>query len=206
MKNLTHYGILLTGVLLVSCLIFSCNSKRTPSDDPDSTRLVRQIQGMGVQDSLSSSSGLFLDSLIVSDSVFAANKNKNFAFVYFIGDSTITLYGWILKKTSGGPGQFNPNPDVKLTPLGKTAISLSPNTSFGNQVLTKDKVKAIVDYIDSKKAKTNRKANLKFYPIKTVAGRIYYNITIEIIGDTIQDMIPPPTFSTNPSPPHQGFE
>lgn len=204
--NLTTLSKGLTAVFLLASLLFGCNSKSTDSEEADSSRIVSQIQDMGSAP-VAPTAPFFLDSLLIKDSIFVANKNKNFVFEYYVGDSSVTLHGWLLKNTNGGSGQYDPTPDVKLLPQGKTGVSIGVGTTIGNQVLTKKVVKAITDYINANKPAPSSKANLRFKPALNSAGHIYYKITVEfpILGPQ-PGVLPSQNFETNPSPPHQGFE
>lgn len=151
----------------------------------------------------------YLDSLTITGSNFLSKldttKKQNIVLSYFIGDSTITLHGWILKKgksgtTSSDTGVFNSTADLLLTPIGKTTTSIGPNIHLSNQVILGKITKNII------KAIRGKQAILYFIPGKNAkTAQINYRIKIKIIGDSSM-ITAGETFSSNPSPPHQAFD
>ncbi len=191
-------------LLLLPFLFASCQSKQAASDTEktDSTSITLSTSGV-VDNTRDPIPTIKLSSLTVTSGVFKAHRNENFVFQHFLSDTDVTLHGWALKRINGGPGQYNPNPDVTLTPFQQTTLTVGPNSYIGNQVLTKGNEKDMVDEIG------NKNMNLYFVPTQdTPGGRIYYKIYIFTPGQLPFDNMKPhfTSYSTNPSPPHQGFD
>jgi hypothetical protein len=197
MKKLhTTAHVFICALVCLPFLLTSCQSSQTNTGSKDSTTITSNLSGTAGSNTIPT---IYLSSLTVSSGVFKDNRNKNFVFEHFFGDTDITLHGWILKSTGAGPGQYNGEPDVKLTPFEQTTLTVGPNSYVGNQVLGKNDEKNMVDFI------AGRNATLHFKPTQdTPGGRIYYKIFIQFLPVSIVDT--DPTYSTNPSPPHQGFD
>ncbi|MBU1822756.1 MAG: hypothetical protein KKG00_14775 [Bacteroidetes bacterium] len=182
--------------MLLVFLIFSCNSKRTPSDSTDTLGADIKQGNFGVSGVLPTIS---LDTMSVDAAYFVSNPNKNFVFIHYFGDSTVSLRGWLMKNTNPRSTQFDSIPDVVFEAKGKSNVAIGPGTYVGNQVLLGKVEKDIV------KAINGRGANLLFVPKKGSAGKIYYQILI-LFKQQEFNIPPQDDYQTNPSPPHQSFD
>ncbi|XWW46207.1 hypothetical protein JYG30_01775 [Fibrella sp. USSR17] len=192
MANPTCLTKTLSYIALLTCLLYACNNNKSAKTG-----------------SSKQTPTFYLDSLIVSTDAFKAIGNQNITFSYFLGDTSVTLYGWVLKKgkrPGGGggmpqdTGSYNPTADLILTPVGKTTVAVGPNTFIGNQVLLKKQVSDLVRFIGT------RKGNLLFVPMLDATNRtIKYRITwlSKIASDTSMF---DNEFLTNPAPPHQAYD
>lgn len=200
MINLYASTKVLACFLLLVCLFYACGTSQTATDkiatNPTDSAVASDTIPV-----------FFLSSLTVTDGVFKANNNKNFAFTYFMGDTAVTLHGWVLKKGAlGGSGTYNPTPDLKLESIGRTAIRVKHNTYIGNQVILGKEVKKIVKYLEDNNADDG--AVLFFTPKRDDStGRINYTIRIEFKVNGIPRH-PAVAFEleTNPAPPRQAYD
>ncbi|MEZ0540273.1 hypothetical protein [Fibrella arboris] len=200
---------LLACSLLFVCTFNACKPKSGSSDTLDTT----QAGGQGnVVESSTAVSAIYLDSLVISVSAVAAaidtTKKQTIVFNYFVGDTAVTMHGWVLLKRSAGSGNaakdtgvFNPTPDLVLQPIGKTAVAIGPRTYLSNQVMLGRDLRKLI------KALATRKGYLHFKPVKDATGRISYAINFKKTtsrGEMYDVLVS--GFTTNPSPPHQAFD